>query len=188
LKKYRFVFWLLIIAGPIIAALNFRAWNDKEDRKEDQVYAEAKVTHRRFLDAREYRAYQLMVEAEVEKAKPFKATMPEFLVRATINEIKNNADDEITVRRELDIIWGESRWNPNAKGRAGEIGLTQSKPWDVGANAEDLLNPIKNVKIHMNYLKKLRVYYAGDIGLAFAHNAEGHTAGKNYARKIMAGE
>jgi len=77
------------------------------------------------------------------------------------------------------VIWRESKFNPNAIGRKGEIGLMQimpatAKDW---ASAEkinlfvfaDLFNPQKNIMCGSWYIKKLlRRYQSTDDPLPYA--------------------
>jgi soluble lytic murein transglycosylase len=95
------------------------------------------------------------------------------------------------------VIWRESDFNPNARGRAGELGLMQIREpaameW---ASAEHLrsfhhsacLNPLTNVLAGSWYLKKvLRRYSQADDPLPFGL-AE-YNAGRGNVLKWLAGQ
>ena len=111
--------------------------------------------------------------------------MREAQVRAIVDFVKANADDSLTVDLIMRIIARESSWNPKAASRIGAVGLMQVLPSSVGMTRVALLDPLTNVRAGIDYLKRLRTYYGGDLGLAIGHYAEGWTAGKTYARKIL---
>ena len=112
--------------------------------------------------------------------------MPPATVRAVIETVKNEADSDITTDLILRLIARESRFNPLAVGREGEIGLTQIKPHIAalhGYSRADLFDPIKNVKAGTRELKRLvRVMHSRD--LALAAYAGGPTPAIYYARDI----
>ncbi|MGB9602920.1 MAG: lytic transglycosylase domain-containing protein [Verrucomicrobiia bacterium] len=77
------------------------------------------------------------------------------------------------------IIWRESRFNPNAIGRKGEIGLMQimpatAKDWAAAEKINslvftDLFNPQKNIMCGTWYVRKLlRRYQSADNPLPYA--------------------
>src|SRR5690348_17252921 len=69
------------------------------------------------------------------------------------------------------VVWKESNFNPDSKGRAGEIGLMQVIPkasvrdytnaLRVSFPADHLFNPQTNIAVGAWYLQKLLKRYAG---------------------------
>ncbi len=104
--------------------------------------------------------------------------------REIVRILDERCDTDFTRPRIMMMIRSESRWDPRAVGAKGEIGLMQLMPASVQVPKEELFDPAKNVFYGIGYLKDLRAYY-GDPGLAIAHYAEGFTAGKRYARRII---
>ncbi len=104
--------------------------------------------------------------------------------REIVRILDGQCDADFTRPRIMMMIRNESRWDPRAVGAKGEIGLMQLMPASVQVPKEELFDPAKNVFYGIGYLKDLRAYY-GDPGLAIAHFAEGFTAGKKYARRII---
>jgi soluble lytic murein transglycosylase len=94
------------------------------------------------------------------------------------------------------VIWQESDFNPNARGRAGELGLMQIREpaaleWAATEQIKDFdhaacLNPLTNVLAGTWYLKKvLRHYSQADDPLPFGL-AE-YNAGRGNVLKWLAG-
>lgn len=94
------------------------------------------------------------------------------------------------------VIWKESRFNPNAIGKKGEIGLMQimpatAKDWSSAEKLNlfvftDLFNPSKNIMCGSWYLKKLLLRYQGtDNPLPYA--LADYNAGRGNVLKWMQG-
>jgi soluble lytic murein transglycosylase-like protein len=79
------------------------------------------------------------------------------------------------------VVTIESNFRPNARGRAGEIGLMQIKPatarmMGYSGSAKGLYDPETNVKYGMKYLAKAHALGGGDTcGTILRYNA-GHAA------------
>jgi soluble lytic murein transglycosylase len=95
------------------------------------------------------------------------------------------------------VIWRESGFHPDARGRAGELGLMQIRPpaaseWAAAEHIKDFdpaacLDPLTNVLAGTWYLKKmLRHYNLADDPLPFGL-AE-YNAGRGNVLKWLAGE
>lgn len=94
----------------------------------------------------------------------------------------------------LAVIKTESRFNPEAIGRHGEIGLMQMKPktaeWiakKIGrrwSGAKSLYNPVTNVKISLAYMSYLRKRFKNDPSKYIAAYNMGVT---NVNRRIASG-
>jgi len=94
------------------------------------------------------------------------------------------------------VIWRESNFNPDVRGRAGEVGLMQIREtaaleWAAAEHVKDFdpaacLNPLTNVLAGTWYLKKvLRHYSQADDPLPFGL-AE-YNAGRGNVLKWLAG-
>lgn len=79
------------------------------------------------------------------------------------------------------VVRVESNYRPNARGRAGEIGLMQIKPatarmMGYSGSAKGLYDPATNLRYGMKYLAKARQLGGGDTcGTILRYNA-GHAA------------
>jgi soluble lytic murein transglycosylase-like protein len=94
------------------------------------------------------------------------------------------------------VVRIESNFKPNARGRAGEIGLMQIKPATARGigftgNAQALYDPETNIRYGMKYLAKAHQLAGGDLcGTILRYNA-GHGARRmnpisaNYCRKVQ---
>ena len=184
-RTLRLFFGGLFLLGMVMAGMNFRDWNDREDARVDQAINAARLAGQNMTLARAHRQFEDMTIRAVKLAEHF---MRENEVRAIVDFLKANADESLTVDLIMRIIYRESRWNPRAENESGAVGLCQIKPSSVGMTRVALLDPLTNVRAGIDYLKRLRTYYGGDLGLAIGHYAEGWTAGKTYARKILRGD
>jgi len=179
---------LLWTAGVLALAIvtfnggsRFKAFCADEDANDAaQVCSESQDQMR---SAQLNRKFQAEIDTFARQASHF---MPPATVRAVIETVKNEADSDITTDLILRLIARESRFNPLAVGREGEIGLTQIKPHIAalhGYSRADLFDPIKNVKAGSRELKRLvRVMHSRD--LALATYAGGPTPAIYYARDI----
>ena len=67
------------------------------------------------------------------------------------------------------IIMAESRYNPMATSEKGAIGLMQIMPRTASAlNTEDMYDPVHNINVGVEYLKKLLNQFDGNQELALA--------------------
>lgn len=107
-----------------------------------------------------------------------------------------------------DLIFGiirvESRFNPNAVGSVGEIGLMQIRPEtaitiDPGSTVEKLFDPAYNVRLGIRHLKDHLHFFRGDLRLALlAYNRGrgtinnllmiGENPSNGYATKVLKSE
>jgi len=103
---------------------------------------------------------------------------------------KHNLEPDLV----LAIIDGESRFNVNAKGQDGEIGLMQILPITgdflaicMGrADRVDLYNPEDNISVGCYYLARLKQYYTNDSDILSSYNAGGKLhLGREYAKVIQ---
>jgi len=108
-------------------------------------------------------------------------------------------DPELYVR----LVERESGFDPNARGAAGEIGLTQimaATGLDPGYGVkpiEDRLDPIDNLRFGAEYLGKMTKHYDGDVSKALmAYNGGGgnvdegtvSSGAKKYATELLGGK
>jgi soluble lytic murein transglycosylase-like protein len=94
------------------------------------------------------------------------------------------------------VVRIESNFRPNARGRAGEIGLMQIKPATARGigftgSTQALYDPETNIRYGMKYLAKAHQLAGGDLcGTILRYNA-GHAARRmnpisaNYCRKVQ---
>lgn len=52
----------------------------------------------------------------------------------------------------MSVVEVESKWNPNAIGKHGEIGLMQIRPQYASVSRHELFDPVKNLKEGMRIL------------------------------------
>lgn len=95
------------------------------------------------------------------------------------------------------LIRNESRWNPNAVGSAGEVGLTQLKQaaaLEVGVTAADRSDPNESLRGGAKYLGRLLERCRGNLLCALGSYNQGfegfradygHLAGRQYAERIL---
>ncbi len=91
------------------------------------------------------------------------------------------------------LVSQESRFNPNATGAAGEIGLTQIKPSTASGlgftgTADQLYDPGVNLAFGLQYLAQQIARYNGDIASALSAYNAGHmiTGNAAYVNGVLA--
>jgi soluble lytic murein transglycosylase-like protein len=95
----------------------------------------------------------------------------------TLVELAKNAARNAGIPESLflGLIRQESAWNPNAKSRAGALGLAQVMPWwapKFGLTVSQLLDPKTNLETGAEILRQELARYKGSWGLAaMAYNA-----------------
>ena len=79
------------------------------------------------------------------------------------------------------IIMAESRYNPTATSKKGAIGLMQIMPHTASAfSAEDMYDPVHNINVGVEYLKRLLNQFEGNLELALAAYNAGPGKVKKY--------
>jgi len=132
---------------------------------------------------------------DLSKAYDAPVTLAELIYDSALRE---GIDPEFAFR----LVQLESRFNPDARSRAGAIGLTQvqvatARFYDPNAQSANLLDPATNLRIGLRFLRDLIGVY-GDVELALlAYNwgptrlnemlAQGRDPRNGYASSIMGG-
>ena len=101
--------------------------------------------------------------------------------------LARNVDRDFSSVHVARMIWAESRGNPKAIGKQGEIGLCQIKEnigLLYGRSRAELFDPVINVTVCMAELKRLNNIF-GSAGLSIAAYAGGPTAALYYAATIL---
>lgn len=96
----------------------------------------------------------------------------------------------------IGVLWQESRFDPNAVGSSGEIGMAQFMPIaaeDIGVELEDLKNPAMAIEAAAKLLALNRGRLAGNMwdsirayNVGVGKAAQDKTAGSGYALDVMA--
>jgi soluble lytic murein transglycosylase-like protein len=163
----------------------------------DVVYTEAETTETHTEETITTAITEAVTEPSVSVLETTQATIPLYNVKLStevqeciITECgKYNIPPEIIIA----MIERESRFNANAIGDNGNsFGLMQIQPrWHSQRMAKlgctDLLNPIQNVKVGIDYLGELYNRYGSIEKALVAYNKGSYTGTiTNYATSIMA--
>lgn len=121
------------------------------------------------------------VSADEETVAPTARNTPPATLRALIR--KHAEAMGVPVELAEAVVHVESRFNPRARGRAGEVGLMQIKPATARAigyrgTTKDLYDPNTNLKWGMLYLAKAYELAGGDTCGAILRYNGGHAARK----------
>ncbi len=99
--------------------------------------------------------------------------------------LRAKCDESIKVETIMRMITRESGWDPQARGRHGEVGLLQLKPTTARLPAHVLTDPARNIEAGINHLRDL-VEQTGSLPLALAAYNGGLYAGPiRYARAVI---
>lgn len=101
--------------------------------------------------------------------------------------LRAKCDESIKVETIMRMITRESGWDPQARGRHGEVGLLQLKPTTAGLPGYVLADPARNVAAGIDHLRDL-VDQTGSLPLALAaYNGGLYSGPVRYARAIIGG-
>jgi membrane-bound lytic murein transglycosylase B len=113
---------------------------------------------------------------------------------ATTGDYINNAASKYGVPTSIlnSLVVNESAGNPNARGAAGEIGLTQIMPSTakgLGYSPAELWDPQTNVNAGAGYLAGLYQKYGSWTAALSAYNSgsPSSSAGQSYAARVLQG-
>jgi hypothetical protein len=168
---------------PFVGWSNVTATLAGRDAKAAQENTESRVKIMRTVQA-ERKVTALIARIQRLSRGLIRQAQAEEIVRI----LRDRCDKAIKADMIMRLIDRESRWNPTAIGRHGEIGLTQVRPSSVGISASDLADPAKNVAAGIDHLRML-VDRTGSVPLALAaYNAGLYSPGVRYARAILGEE
>ncbi|MEA2063499.1 MAG: lytic transglycosylase domain-containing protein [Gemmatimonadota bacterium] len=126
-----------------------------------------------IAEAVQMRFEALEQEKEILQEREIEHYMEKFsLDRSLARSIYDiSLDEKLEPELIFGIIWKESRFNPNAVGKIGEIGLMQVRYGtalcvDPGATRKKLFDPAYNIRIGIKHLKDHLHFYRGDKRLA----------------------
>ncbi len=178
---------VLVLAGAAIlnVAAVFR------DRDAVDAYGRLLEARARLRVASERRAEEARTAALVDELKQLsRGRIQDYQVREIVRVLGERCDREVTPELVIRVISRESTWNFRARGRHGEIGLGQIKPATAEKHLKplglsDLYDPVTNVMVTIEELKRLRTY-CGSVPLALAaYNRGPNDPGVQYALAIM---
>lgn len=124
---------------------------------------------------------------EIDRITPLKATKSITLNQAYTKEQIMSLIDKTAEKYGVDknlvqaVVKQESGYNPNAKSKAGALGLMQLMPETAkGLGVKNALNPMENVDGGVRYLKSMLDKFNGNKILALAAYNAGPNAVKKY--------
>jgi soluble lytic murein transglycosylase-like protein len=123
--------------------------------------------------------FTLQGNATMTSETPQSAALAPAEIRALIDYNNSYGFDP---NRVMQMVYVESRYNPSARGAAGEIGLMQIKPStarDMGFDPDTLTDPATNIACGMKYLAWVRDYLRQHTGRepSWAQILSGYNAG-----------
>lgn len=203
-KHLKMVLSFLLLAGtvPFFNNFQFFSWKKESILSLDSVHEFSRIGHAKELlgDQHYNLSYAAQSEldqslnsriyAQVHKALPVAYKMKARLITQTL--IRESARHKMDPVFLMAVIKTESRFNPQARGLYGEIGLMQLKPdtaqWIAQkfgisyGGPEALLNPQVNIRLGVAYMNMLRTKFDNQAG----HYISAYNMGPLNVRRLLA--